>query len=1135
MANINETFRYIDYSNKDSFIQTEDGRIELKQYSDDLVFYSNFDSTLDAIFSQGVKTPVTTGTIENSNNGKYAQHIKITNGSVKYDSSNFDDLTSEGTLSFYIKTDFNNALGQQSFIKTSNPNATGLPRIDKTQYKYGGGGLDLLGDEEKRIEYDVRNISSMVQIGTIDFFVKTGYDGTPSNNISFFDLYNGTDNSNRITITHEVDGNLHYRMYDQTGALSVHISFAWSADSTAWLNTSLNFDLNSGNTKVFINGTQYGTTSTATATRIAISTGYIGIGSTSTNISNHYIDDVAIFDTVKNTASYSVRNDTFELGETGLLFLARYDLDVNLNTGAYPTPLVTVPTTSDYYFRLSVDGVDYNGDIGISLETTDTMTDVFNKISTVLSGADVNVIQEPEGNITVQSVAFGALIEISSPSSGRDLLQILGGVTDPKLPNGPSTDTTIFDLYNETNNSNRISIIHTTNSRIIVRMWDNSSNLVVDQDCGEWTNWQHYWYKMELDWGESIGQFFLEGNMKSVFTTNFVRQSNSNSLFLNSTSTENYRFDELIIYNTYKHTKNHSLETSELTPYDNSNPYIDVHFGEGFIDREITGIDLNSSAGTYYTVKLGSDWYYYFSGAWRKSDGSFSQSISPSILETKFEELYFSENVELVIRVYFSSDGQTNQWIDTIAIMRETDADAPATIVGTVELTSPVDLSSYQHVDISTDQGSAEVDLTTEVEGTPAETTGNVDLTSGFDWGSSPDTFTIDGTTINLNTTTASLEDIVSLIEPQLPTGYEIFTTEDGHVGFRTTDKTASATLDISGTALNTLGITDDVYNGTDPDLTSVTPQDIVDAINAAGVPGLSTAALDEFGRLVLSSASTGDTAYISIDEGATSNALDIIWGYPSTDSGEEATGPFIDYTIINDWIRSQLGAPIAPVELTDEQIENCISLATYWYNYYRNSKENLIYVQLEGDQKQGYKIPQEVGSEEDILEIIVKPRFPFAYYTGSDVDSIMSNIYMQWMFQRGRHAGFNDFLGDYYITLSTEKDYSIILGTEIRWRFFNGRIFINPAPIGMDIIIVFKSALTIEEINTNTLIREYALGEAKKVLGTIRSTFGGQVPGGAENLTLNGDSLKAEGQEEVNTALEKMQLLMEPFGFDFG
>ncbi|MGV9141915.1 MAG: hypothetical protein ACOC1X_03155, partial [Promethearchaeota archaeon] len=153
----------------------------------------------------------------------------------------------------------------------------------------------------------------------------------------------------------------------------------------------------------------------------------------------------------------------------------------------------------------------------------------------------------------------------------------------------------------------------------------------------------------------------------------------------------------------------------------------------------------------------------------------------------------------------------------------------------------------------------------------------------------------------------------------------------------------------------------------------------------------------------------------------------------------------------------------------------------------------------------------------------------------GSDADSIMSNIYMQWMFQRGRHAGFNDFLGDYYITLSAEKDYSIILGTEVRWRFYNGRIFINPVPIGMDVIIVFRSALKIEEINTNTLIREYALGEAKKTLGNIRSTFGGQIPGGTENIQLNGDALKTEGQQEVEKALEKMMGLMEPFGFDFG
>lgn len=1133
MANVNETFRFIEYSDTSKFTQSPEGRIELKKYSDDLVFYSSFDSTVNAVFGEGALSPTTSGTISNHNDGVFGQNASIEDGYIRYDKSNFLNLKEEGTISFYVKTEFNNAPGEQSFVRTSDPLATSLPSLNNEEYKFGGGSLDLRGDEEKRIEYDVNNVSSLAQTGTIDFFVKTNYDGTPSKNVSFFDLYNGTDDNNRISISHETDGNLHYRLYDQTGTLSVHVSFSWSADSENWINSSLNFDLNTGNTKVFIDGTQYGSTNTNTMTRNPISSGYIGIGSTTPNISNFYIDDVAIFDISKYNSNYSVRNDTYDDDLDNLVFLARYDTTIDLNVGATLTPVRTIPETSDYFFRLSVDGNDFNGDIPISLETTDTMTDVWNKLSNALSGADVDVVQETEGNLTVRATQNGAYIEITSPSTGRDLLQILDGVHPSRLPNGPTNETTIFDLNNETNNSNRISITHTTSSHIIVKMWDNSSNLIVEQDCGEWTNWSHYWYKLELDWGESIAQFYIDGEMKSVFPTNFSRQSNGNYLFLNALS-DSYKFDELIVNNSYRNTKTYTLETFPLSPYPADNPYIDIHFGTGFKESEIMGVNLNSSANIHFTIKLGDTWYYYLAGGWRSGDGSFSQTIEPSTLETKFSELYFNEDVDLIMRAYFSSNGQNIQWLDEISIILETEEEASAVIVGSVQLDGPVNLDSDQHITISTNRTTEEVDLTTEVEGLPAEVIGTEDLSSGFDWDASPDSFDINGTTVTLDAATTTLEEIVNVINSQLPDGIEAFADEN-NIGFRTEEKSSSASIDIEGAALTTFGITEDIYEGEDPDFSTVTPQNIVDAINAANIDGLATVTLDSFDRLVLSSVDKGEEAYISISEGITSNALDIVWGYATADSGEDASGPFIDYTIIKDWIREQLGAPIAPVELTEEQLENCVGLASYWYNYYRNSKENKIYVQLEGDPKKGYKIPKEIGDERDILEIVVKPRFPFAYYTGGDVDGIMSNIYMQWMFQRGRHAGFNDFLGDYYITLSAEKDYSIILGTETRWRFYNNRLFINPEPIGMDIVIVYKSALTIEEVNTNTLIREYALGEAKKTLGTIRSTFGGQVPGGAENLTLNGDSLKQEGQQETEKALEKMMGLMEPFGFDFG
>ena len=1132
-----ESFRHIEYSNANDFVR-QDGRIELKEYQDNILFYADYDSVVDATFGVGDSSAAITGTAYTANNGAFAQHLFIQNGTVSYNKNNFATLTNKGTLKFRIKPDFNNAPGQQEFVLTSNPFITALPDIDNTAAKFGGGSLELVGSEEKRISYDVANISSITQIGTIDFFVKSNYDGTPSTRTTFLDIYNGTTDNNRITIYHEVDGNLYFRIYDQNGSLVVNVNFAWSFNSSNWYNFAFNFDLNAGASRAFIDGAQYGLTDTNTGTRVALVGGYLGVGSTTPAISDSYIDDFAIFSVVRNTANYTIRNIAYTGTEASLVVYAKYDTSINLDVGSVPAPSSTTPVNSDYNFKLAIDGTYYTGgDISVSLETDDTMTDVFNKIAAALTGANATINLLSGGNIRILANTDGATISIEEPDSGRSLLQLLGGVSEAILPNGPTTNTNLITLTNQTNNNNKVILTHTNDSHLLIKMYNSSGVLKVDQDMGVWSNDNIAWTAFELDWNKTIGQFYIDGNLFSVFQTGFTR-SDDTALIITA-GADAYRIDEFIIYNDYLHDESYAVETYPLTPYAANDPYIDIYFGSGFQENQVTDLNLNCSVGCNFVVKLDNTWYYYYSGAWRQSDGSYSQSVSPSAMETKFAQLYFNENQELVVRVYFHSDGLTNVWIDEISIITETTDESAAVITGTVDLCSPVDLSSDQHVTITTDQGSAEVDLTTEVPGLPAEHVGTTDMSSGYAWATNgAETFIINTTTINLNQNTTSVTEVINLISGQAPNDVIIFDDGSGHIGIKTVDTGAAVTLDLSeGTGgLARLGMTDNTYTGSDPDLTSVTLQEIKDAIDAANIPGLAPASDDANCHLVLMSTDTGSNSYIAISEGVTSNALDVVWGFEASDSGEEPTGVYFDYSNIYEWIREMLGAPTVPVELTDDQLENCIGRAVYWYNYYRNAKENLITITLEGNETDGYKIPQEVGGEENIIEIIVRPRFPFAYYTGGDVNSIMTNLYLQWMFQRGRNTTqFKDFIGDYYITLSAEKDYENILGTRVQWHFYNGKMYISPKPAGMKVGIIFKSAVSIGEINTNSLIRSYALGEAKQILGQIRATFGSTIPGGTENIQLRGEALIAEGKEEANATLEKMMKLSEPLFLEWG
>lgn len=594
---------------------------------------------------------------------------------------------------------------------------------------------------------------------------------------------------------------------------------------------------------------------------------------------------------------------------------------------------------------------------------------------------------------------------------------------------GELFDIPILNLNNGVNNNNKIVLYHTTDFRLRLEMYDNSGDKKVDKDFGEWGEEVYDWHAFELSWNKTIVELYIDGIMIDAVRTGFERSSGTN-LTLSATLGSSYSFDELIVYNKQKNREDYIVPDYSLTKYTTSGPYADIHFGSGFVRHEITDLNLNCSSNMRFLVKLGYDWYNYL-GGWRKVYENVLDKLTPSAMEVNFSDLPIEEHMDLVIRAYFISDGYTLPWLDEISINTDQSEAQPAFIIGTVDLTNPVDLTDNYNVIITTSEGSKEVDV-------------------------------------------------------------------------------SSASVNKEETTLEEIKV----------------------AINSANVPGL-VATDDGKGHLVLRTSKTGKDTFVSISEGSSNDALPVIWGFEASDIGSQGTGQYFDYTEIYRWLRSQLGAPTVPVELTDEQLQDCVSHAVYWFNYYRNAKENIVYVTLDGNVRDGWAIPQEIGGEDNIIEIIMKPRFPYVFYTGRT--DIVGQVYMQWFFQQ-QQRDLRHMAGDYYLTMSTQKDINNIMGTEIKWHFYNGRLFINPEPpAGIEIGVRFRSAVSMNEINTNIFIRDYALGKAKTILGTIRSTFGGTIPGGSEMITLRGEALITEGKQEMEEVISRMQSLTEPLGFEWG
>ena len=247
----------------------------------------------------------------------------------------------------------------------------------------------------------------------------------------------------------------------------------------------------------------------------------------------------------------------------------------------------------------------------------------------------------------------------------------------------------------------------------------------------------------------------------------------------------------------------------------------------------------------------------------------------------------------------------------------------------------------------------------------------------------------------------------------------------------------------------------------------------------------------------------------------------------------KEDTGSTTDpnnFEDIYNFIRRSLGYPNVPVELTEEQMFDALNLAVFEYNRYRNSDESLdTYntIDLRRADDGSYYLPPGT-SDDDIIEIIFKPRYSWAWYAGDN--SLMANLYMQTLFN-----GYDvtKSAADYYINITTQNDLKNLFGTQSGWKIYNHRLYLFPRFEGMETLTIgikYREVLSVEEILNSIQIKKLALGYSMITLGHIRSTFGNQIPAGdGSMITLNGDALRQEGKELVNEMITELKSQQKP------
>ena len=248
-----ETFNEISFSDESKF-DRKNGKIQLKEYRDNLIFYDPFDITIDPTFCSGDKTAIpATQDYEIMNFGVFAQHV-VNRTTIKFDSSNFYSLKDEGSIQVRIRADFSNGYVYQEFLSNQVTLADGVYdftlKLNTTSYLVSvelshsdtlddiasaislyfydnsiQAGAMIVNGNLRITTYSVEDTLEVSEGEELSLLQALGGIGEvkvlnkPVQDITFLSLKNSIDNKNRIDLVHTKNGDLTLNLNGKTLAL----------------------------------------------------------------------------------------------------------------------------------------------------------------------------------------------------------------------------------------------------------------------------------------------------------------------------------------------------------------------------------------------------------------------------------------------------------------------------------------------------------------------------------------------------------------------------------------------------------------------------------------------------------------------------------------------------------------------------------------------------------------------------------------------------------------------------------------------------------------------------------------------------------------------------------------------------
>jgi len=230
-----------------------------------------------------------------------------------------------------------------------------------------------------------------------------------------------------------------------------------------------------------------------------------------------------------------------------------------------------------------------------------------------------------------------------------------------------------------------------------------------------------------------------------------------------------------------------------------------------------------------------------------------------------------------------------------------------------------------------------------------------------------------------------------------------------------------------------------------------------------------------------------------------------------------------LDLVSLRAWIRRQLGFPTVVVELTDDQIDDCVTAALEAYSSLLPTQKRLT---VQG----GAGIQRYTLAAGTYGRAVVDVEVELSRAIGGEIDIFDAASVMRTFGDPSMSGGYPD----YAMQIQASNAAQLVLSADFEWdvtlgddpKTDPGYLFVSPLPsIGRRYTLVCAVDHTPESIpsHSHRWAKDYALAHAMVVLGRIRRKFG-QIQGTQTTLETDGAQLVQEGQERIDKLAEWLE-----------